>query len=130
MFKKNHISFDTKLKRFEDSDISYQLYAKLNKHVFITDKLYYHVHRDKSIMRSLEKTNDGFNETSYIMTKMLAYFSNNKEHYSDALIYLRWNLIDSLQSLSDDDLATFIKVNIINQSKNLKATYKKYKDIA
>lgn len=126
LFKNNHISFDPNLKRFEDSDIMYQLYAKTKKHIFITDKLYYHVHREKSIMRSLENTNDSFDETSYVMTKLLAYFSNNKDHYADAMAYLRWNLTHTIQNLSDNDLAKFIEEHIINQSKRLKATYKKY----
>jgi glycosyltransferase involved in cell wall biosynthesis/8-oxo-dGTP pyrophosphatase MutT (NUDIX family) len=129
LFKKNHISFDEKLKRFEDSDIMYQLYANTKKHVFIKDKLYYHVHREKSIMRSLEKTNDGFNETSYIMTKMLAYFSDNRKYFADAMTYLRWNLTNTIQNLSDDDLAEFIEEHIIKQSRELKAVYKKNKEI-
>ena len=128
LFKKNHISFDENLKRFEDSDIMYRLYEKTKKHVFITDKLYYHVHRENSIMRSLEKTNDGFEETTYIITKMLAYFYNNKEFFDDAMIYLRWNLTNTIQNLPDDDLVKFIEERIIKQSKQLKALYKREKE--
>jgi gas vesicle protein len=80
-------------------------------------------------MRSLEKTNDGFNETSYIMTKMLAYFSDNRKYFADAMTYLRWNLTNTIQNLSDDDLAEFIEEHIIKQSRELKAVYKKNKEI-
>lgn len=127
LFKNNHIAFDPKLTRFEDSDIMYQLYAKTTKHVYITDKLYFHVHREKSIMRTFESSKDGYKDTFYIMTKMLAYFLNNTDHYSDALSYLRWNLSNSIQNLSDDDLKSFIEDRIIKQSPKLKNMYNKTK---
>ncbi len=129
LFKNNHISFDSNLKRFEDSDIIYKLYASTRKHVFITDKLYFHVHREKSIMRTLEKANDGFEDTLYVITKMLAYFSNNKKHYSDAMTYIRWNLTNSLQSLPDDDLANFIQEHIVKHSPKLGNLYEETKEL-
>lgn len=120
LFKNNHISFDPELKRFEDSDIIYKLYEKAEKHVFIPDILYYHVHREGSIMRSLEKTNDGFEDTLYVITKMLAYFTKNKEFFDDAMEYIRWNITHSIKGLSNKDLANFIETNIIKNSKKLK----------
>jgi glycosyltransferase involved in cell wall biosynthesis/8-oxo-dGTP pyrophosphatase MutT (NUDIX family) len=129
LFKNNHIAFDPKLSRFEDSDIMYRLYDKVEKHVYLTEKLYYHVHRKNSIMRSLENSKDGFEDTSYIITKMLAYFANNKDHYSDAIAYLRWNLTSSIQGLSDESLEKFIEDRIIKQSSKLKALYKKHTEL-
>ncbi len=123
LFKNNHISFDPNLVRFEDSDIIYKLYEKAETHVFITDKLYFHVHRDGSIMQSLKKTNDGFNDTIYVITKMLAHFAENKEFYNDAMEYIRWNITHSIKGLSNDDLASFIKNHIINNSKKLTRLY-------
>lgn len=120
LFKNNHLAFDTSLKRFEDSDIMYKLYEKTQKHVFIPDRLYFHVHREGSIMRSLEKTNDGFEDTLHVITKMLAYFGENEEFFDDAMEYIRWNITHSIKGLSNKDLANFIETNIISNSKNLK----------
>ena len=124
VFKKNHISFDSNLKRFEDSDIIYRLYAETKKHLFIPVKLYYHVHRKGSIMRSLEIKNDGLEDTLYGITKMLAYFSNDSVHFNDAMVYIRWNITNSIKNLSNDELAHFIEDKIINSSGKLKKTYK------
>ena len=129
LFKNNHISFDPKLKKFEDSDIVYQLYANVKKHIFLTDKLYYHVHREKSIMRTLEDKNDGFNDTFYIMTKMLAYFIDDDDHYANAITYLRWNLTNTIQNLPNEELEIFIEKSIIKQSPKLKTLYKKRREL-
>lgn len=129
LFKNNHISFDPKLKKFEDSDIVYKLYANSKKHVFVKDKLYYHVHREKSIMRTLEDRNDDFDDTSYIMTKMLAYFIDNDDHFADAMTYLRWNLSNTIQNLPNEELAEFIEKSIVRQSQNLKILYKKEREL-
>lgn len=129
LFKNNHISFDSNLTKFEDSDTIYKLYAKTKKHVFIPDKLYFHVHRKGSIMRPLVNKNDSFESTLYVLTKMLAYFSDNKVHKADAMMYLRWNLTHTLQGLSDDNLAIFFEENIVKQSKDLETLYKNTKEL-
>lgn len=123
LFKNNHLSFDINLKRFEDSDIIYKLYEKTHKHVFIPDRLYFHVHREGSIMRSLEKTKDGFEDTLHVITKMFAYFGKNEEFFDDAMKYIRWNITHSINGLSNEDLASFIETNIIAKSKKLKRLY-------